>query len=100
MIFLTQLVYVKQNEEKKFLQFEEVALPLIPKYNGKLLLRIRPDEKEIIECTIEAPYEIHLIQFPSESDLKNFMKDPEREKFLHMKKQSVRSVMLIKGSLF
>ena len=99
MIYLTQLVYIKQGEEKTFLQFEDVALPLIPKYNGQLMLRIRPKESEIVERSIDTPYEIHLIQFPADSDFENFMNDPEREKFLHLKKQSVRSVMLIKGSL-
>lgn len=58
---------------------------------------MRPDEKVIIEKNIEAPYEIHLIEFASDNDLKNFINDEERKQFLHLKEQSIKSVLLIKG---
>jgi len=58
---------------------------------------VRPDEKVIIEKNIEAPYEIHLIEFASDNDLKNFINDEERKQFLHLKEQSIKSVLLIKG---
>ena len=44
MFFITQLIYIKQGQEKVFDQFEEIAMPLISKYNGRLLLRVRPTE--------------------------------------------------------
>lgn len=99
MILITQLVYVKQGQEEIFHQFENVAIPIIAKYNGKLLLRIRPGKDNFIESQIDQPYEVHLVQFESESDLENFNRDEERKKFLHLKEQSVKSVMLIKGSM-
>ncbi|MFD0763780.1 hypothetical protein ACFQZI_02870 [Mucilaginibacter lutimaris] len=97
MLYITQLIYIKPGQETVFHQFEEVAIPLIAKYNGSLLLRVRPDEKSIIESNTKHPYEIHLVQFPAEQDLQNFMKDEERKKFLHLKEQSIESVVLIKG---
>jgi len=97
MIFITQLIYIKAGQQNVFNQFEEIAIPIISKYNGKLLLRIKPGDESIIECNIEKPYEIHLISFLSESDFENFMKDEERKKNLHLKEQSIRSVMLVKG---
>ena len=63
MIYITQLIYIKQGEELTFHQFEDVAIPLISKYNGQLLLRLRPSENEIIERAIESPYEVHIIKF-------------------------------------
>ncbi len=97
MIFLTQLVYVKEGREEVFHQFEDIAIPAILKYNGRLLLRVRPDEAAFIESNIDRPYEIHLVEFDSEQDFQNFSKDEDRKKFLHLKEQSVRSVLLIKG---
>jgi uncharacterized protein (DUF1330 family) len=97
MIHLTQLVYIKEGQQEIFDQFEAVAIPSIKKYNGRLLLRIRPGSEQIIEQSIEPPYEIHLVEFETEGDFENFRKDPERQKFLHLKEQSVRSVLLIKG---
>jgi uncharacterized protein (DUF1330 family) len=95
---ITQLIYIKPGQEAIFHQFEDIAIPLIAKYNGKLLLRVRPTADEIIERTIESPYEIHLVEFPSDNDFENFMKDEERKKFLHLKEQSIRSSILIRGN--
>lgn len=97
MISITQLIYLKEGKEQIFHKFEEHAMPIISKYNGRLLLRIRPNAEDIIEKSIEAPYEIHLVEFDSESDFENFKHDKERKKFLHLKEQSVESALLYKG---
>ena len=97
MIFITQLVYIKEGQESIFHQFEDIAIPAILKYNGRLLLRVRPTENSFIEHHIEKPYEIHLVEFNTEQDFENFMQDEERKKFLHLKDQSIKSVFLIKG---
>jgi len=98
MIFITQLVYIRQGQENVFHQFEDIAIPAILKYNGRLLLRVRPTKDTFIEHHIEKPYEIHLVEFDSETDFENFQKDEERKKFLHLKDQSIKSVLLIKGT--
>ncbi|MBC7776137.1 MAG: DUF1330 domain-containing protein [Phycisphaerae bacterium] len=98
MIYITQLIYLKPGQETTFDQFEAVAIPLISKYRGELLLRIRlPDGAEIIESKIETPYEMHLVSFESEADFGQFMRDEERQMFLHLKEQAIRATMLIKG---
>jgi uncharacterized protein (DUF1330 family) len=97
MIFLTQLIYIKEGQEEVFHQFEDIAMPAISKYNGRLLLRVRPDGHSMIENNIDKPYEIHLVEFASEQDFINFSGDEDRKKFLHLKEQSVKSVWLIKG---
>jgi uncharacterized protein (DUF1330 family) len=97
MIYLTQLIYIKEGQEEIFHQFEDIAIPAISKYNGRLLIRVRPDKNSIIEDNIGNPYEIHLVEFETDQDFKNFSQDEERKKFLHLKDQSVNSVLLIKG---
>jgi uncharacterized protein (DUF1330 family) len=98
MIYITQLIYIKEGEETAFYQFEEIALPLITKYKGDLLLRVRPTADAFIEGSLEPPFEIHLVSFPSENDLRHFMQDEERKQFLHLKEQSIKTVLLLKGS--
>ena len=98
MIFLTQLIYIQEGQETVFHEFEDIAIPAILKYNGRLLIRVRPDSHSIIEDNIGRPYEIHLVEFESEQDFQNFQQDEERKKFLHLKEQSVKSVLLIKGT--
>ena len=98
MIYITQLIYIVDGQENIFNQFEAIAIPTILKYNGHLKLRIRPDENSIIESNIENPYEIHLVEFESQQDFENFKKDEERKKFLHLKEQSIKSVIMIQGT--
>ncbi|MEO6960525.1 MAG: DUF1330 domain-containing protein [Puia sp.] len=96
-MIITQLIYVKKGAESIFHQFEAFAIPLIAKYNGSLLLRLRPAASEVIDASIEPPYEVHLVEFPVEQDFQSFMGDEERKKFLQLKEQSVRAAILIKG---
>ena len=97
MIFITQLIYIQPGQEKIFDEFEAVAIPIISKYNGRLLLRVRPAPGAYIQSAIEQPYEIHLVEFEAEGDFTGFMQDEERKAFLHLKEQSIKSVSLFKG---
>ncbi len=98
MVLITQLIYVIDGQENVFHQFEDIAIPIIAKYNGRLLIRVRPDETTIIEKNMEMPYEIHLVEFETETDFDNFMRDEDRKQFLHLKEQSIKSAVLIKGT--
>jgi len=97
MIYITQLIYIKKGQERTFHQFEDVAIPVIAKYNGRLLLRVRPQDDAFIENGMDKPYEIHLVEFESDQDFKNFMLDEERKRFLHLKEQSIELSVLYKG---
>lgn len=97
MIYVTQFIYLVPGQEEVFDQFEAVAIPLIGKYNGRMLFRLRPDDAAYVEVSIEKPYEIHFVEFDSEQDFRNFAGDEERKKFLHLKEQSIRSSVLYQG---
>jgi uncharacterized protein (DUF1330 family) len=97
MIYITQLIHVIPGEEKTFDEFEAVAIPIIAKYNGRMLFRVRTSNESFIGPQIDKPYEIHLVEFDSEQDFENFKRDEERKKFLHLKEKSIRSSVLIQG---
>ena len=97
MLYITQLIYNIPGHEKTFDEFESVAIPLISKYNGRMLLRVRPTDDSYIEDHFGRPYEIHLVEFDSQEDFERFSKDEERKKFLHLKEKSIRSSILIVG---
>jgi uncharacterized protein (DUF1330 family) len=98
MIYITQLIYIIDGQENIFDQFEDVAIPIISKYNGRLLLRVRPGHDSFVEHQMDKPYEIHLVEFNTEQDFENFMRDEERKRFLHLKEQSIKTSILIKGT--
>ncbi|MFD2520981.1 DUF1330 domain-containing protein [Emticicia soli] len=97
MIYITQLIFVKEGKEEVFHEFEDNVLPLIERFNGKLLYRVRPSEAAYILTDGEQPYEIHFVSFESEDDLKAYMRDDGRLKFIHLKNESVQSMLLVKG---
>jgi len=98
MIYITQLIYIQEGKEDVFHAFEDLAIPIIAKYNGALLLRIRPDTTSVIYTATDAPYEVHLISFETSGDFEAFKKDEERKQFLHLKEASIRSSLLIQGN--
>ena len=97
MIYITQLIFVKDGKAATFLEFEKHALPLMEAYNGKLLYRLRPGRESFVDEEKELPYEIHIITFDSQQDLDAFMKDDRRLAYIHLKEASVKSTILIKG---
>jgi hypothetical protein len=97
MLYITQLIYVKKSQEHLFHQFEDLAIPILWKYNGQLLLRIRPTSSNLVHHTMEPPYEIHLVSFNTEEDFEAYREDEERKRYLHLKDQSISSILLIKG---
>jgi hypothetical protein len=98
MIYITQLIYITPGQEEVFNQFEDIAIPIISKYNGRLLFRVRPDEKSFIELRMDKPYEIHFVEFDSQQDFENFKLDEERKKFLHLKEKSIKASVLFQGT--
>jgi len=97
-VYITQIIYINAGQEDIFNEFEAIAIPLIAQYDGKLLLRIRLGANEIIEGSMDNPYEIHVIEFESDERFKAFMEDTERQRFLHLKEQSIRSTLVVKGN--
>jgi antibiotic biosynthesis monooxygenase (ABM) superfamily enzyme len=97
MIYITQLIFVKEGKEAIFLEFEKFAIPLMEQYEGKMLYRLRPTKENFIGEQEELPYEIHFISFETEQNLKAFMKDDSRLEFIHLKNESVSTSIIIKG---
>lgn len=98
MIYITQLIYIIKGQEEIFDQFEDIAIPLISKYKGRLLLRVRPPDNSFIEHHMDKPYEIHFVEFDTEQDFENFKQDEERKKYLQLKEQSIKASILIQGT--
>ncbi|KPL90372.1 hypothetical protein [Herpetosiphon geysericola] len=96
-IYLTQLIYLHPGQSAAFEQFEALVLPLLAQYHGHLLLRIRPTPETVIEQHIEQPDEIQPLEFASSADFERYLADPQRQQFLYLKAQSIRSSLVIHG---
>jgi hypothetical protein len=100
MLYITQLIYIQEGQEAIFDQFEAVAIPIIPKYGGELVLRIRPGDGSKIGGIAEMPYEVHLVSFPDQEAFTRFMLDEERKQFLDLKIRSIARADLIVGNKY
>ncbi len=99
MLYYIQVIYVKEGQEEQFNTFESHVLPLLKKYNGTLVYRVRPAKEQVIETTMGNPYELHVVTFPTRDDFKAYCSDKERLQYLHLKETSIEKVLLIEGGL-
>ncbi len=97
MVYVTQLIHVREGREAEFERFEAIVLPRLNAYRGELVLRLRPDPASRIGGTAELPYEVHVVRFETEEDLGRYSQDEERQRWIHLKDGSVRSALLVKG---
>lgn len=98
MLYYTQLIFVKEGQEKAFHAFEDHVLPLLNRHNGELIYRVRPPKNAVIETTVGYPYELHLVTFASRADFENYRDDPERQHYMPLKEQSIIKAVLIEGN--
>ena len=99
MIYYTQILFIEPGQETTFHAFEDSVLPLLQRYGGELVYRVRPPKPAVIETTMGYPYEIHVVTFPTENDFWAYRDDPQRLAHTSLKDQSVSRVMLIQGEL-
>jgi hypothetical protein len=77
MLYYTQLIFIKKGMEETFHTFEDHVLPLLERHNGKLLYRVRPAEKAVIETRLDFPYELHLVCFQARNDFESYRDDKD-----------------------
>jgi uncharacterized protein (DUF1330 family) len=68
-MLLTQIVRIPADGVNAFQQFESRVLPLLPRYGGALVQRVRGRDGQ---------FEVHLVSFPSQEALDAYLDDPER----------------------
>lgn len=96
-MILTQLFYVHPGQEAVFEAFEATVIPLLARHGGELVLRLRPQGAGVVSASIEVPYEVHLVRFPSDAALAAYTADPVRQAALPQRAASVRAVRVVIG---
>lgn len=99
MVYLTQLIYLRDGGAAGFHQFEDLVLPLLAKHGGELIIRLRPDDASHLGGAAERPYEVHVVRFADEANLAGYANDPERRAALPLKAAAVRHEVVIRGAL-
>lgn len=93
---LTLFYYLNEGCEADFLKYEEAVLPILEKYNGRLLYRIRPSRDSFIYPPgEEQPYEVHVVTFGSKQDFLEYKNDPERQKYIELGSRAIKKIKMI-----
>lgn len=97
MLYITLLLFVTAGKEDIFNEYEEKVLPILARYNGTLLYRIRPGKEQHIIAAGEYPYEIHVVSFKTPLDFEQYKMDEERLSYSHLFKESVYKTLMTQG---
>lgn len=90
-VCLTAMIYLYEGKEAIFYRYEDIVLPLLASYGGKLISRTR-----IVRRTNkDDPDEIHVISFDSIEGLEGYKADPVRLQHAILHSQSVRRTVVL-----
>ena len=71
-VTLCAMLWARPGEDAGLIAYEDAVLALIPVHGGHVVSRVRTDGIG------DAPLEIHVLQFPSEAALEDYMDNPNR----------------------
>jgi uncharacterized protein (DUF1330 family) len=96
-VTLCVLLWARAGNEAELVAYEDAVLELVPTHGGRLRERVRTDGAD------GAPFEIHVLEFPSEAALAAYMEDPQRRAMADardraIERTAVYRVDLVNGS--
>ena len=71
-VTLCVLLWARAGAEPGIIEYEDAVLQLVPAHGGRVRERVRTDGAD------GAPFEIHVLEFPSEDARDAYIQDPQR----------------------
>ena len=72
-VTLCVLLWARPGAADALVAYEDAVLPLVATHGGRVRERVRTDGSD------DAPLEVHVLEFPSDSALDAYMNDPQRQ---------------------
>lgn len=92
MFVVVAALYVRPGAEKAFARFEEQALAIVREHRGQLERALRPPR------AADAPFEIHVLSFPSESAFDAYRQDPRMAALASLRQSAVERTVFWSGA--
>jgi uncharacterized protein (DUF1330 family) len=90
-MLLTAILWANPGQEKLLVEYEDAVLQLIPKHGGQVIERVRAEQPG------DGPYEVQLIELPSEEALADYMIDPARVALADVHKKAIARTEVLRG---
>ena len=91
MITLTAILWAHEGQHDLLVEYENTVLALIPKYGGRVVERVRADDKT------DGPYEVQTIELPDDEALAEYMIDPVRVALAETHAKAIRQTTIVRG---
>ncbi len=69
--------------EQLLIDYEDQVLTRLAMYGARVLQRVRATDPK------SAPFEVHILEFPSEEALEQYMEDPVRRSLSELREQAI-----------
>ena len=76
--------------EQLLVEYEDLVLPRLAPHGARILQRVRATD------TTDGPFETHLLEFPSEGALDEYMADPERIALSELRERAIARTALVR----
>jgi GNAT superfamily N-acetyltransferase/uncharacterized protein (DUF1330 family) len=94
LVQLCVLLWPHPDAESLLVAYEDKVLTLLADHGGRLLSRAR-----IADRDDEAPYEVHLLEFPSEAALDAYMRDERRVALASERERAIARTQVLRADL-
>jgi uncharacterized protein (DUF1330 family) len=90
-VLLTAILWANPGQEKLLVEYEDAVLQLIPKHGGRVIERVRAEQPG------DGPYEVQIIELPSDEALADYMVDPARVALADVHKKAIARTEVLRG---
>ena len=90
MVVLCAMLWPREGKEQLLIDYEDRVLELLPDHGARLLSRVRAIDGE--------PFEVQLLEFPSEGALGAFTDDPRRAALASLRDQAIARTEVLRVS--
>jgi uncharacterized protein (DUF1330 family) len=80
---LCVLLWAVPGQEQQLIEYEDLVLPRLAAYDARVVQRVRSQE------AADGPLEVHILDFPSEDALEQYLADPERASWSALRDRSI-----------
>jgi uncharacterized protein (DUF1330 family) len=77
--------------EALLVEYEDQVLQLLPSHGARVVQRVRT-----IEPSADAPFEVHVLEFPSQSALDEYMANPARLALADLRDRAIASTQVLR----
>jgi uncharacterized protein (DUF1330 family) len=98
-IVLCVLLWPHEDQADALIAYEDAVLPLVAEHGGRVVQRVRARETEEATAGDDAPLEIQILEFPSQTALEAYMVNPRRAILIRQRDVAIARTEVIRSDL-